>query len=63
MANLADALGVAISDLYEIQTGHRREPLRMPSGTEKLSPRAKEAVLEMIRVMVEIAEQLDRVRA
>lgn len=63
MANLADALGVTIPDLYEIQTGQRGEPLRMPPGTEKLTPRAKRAVLEMIRVMVEIAEQRDRLRA
>ncbi|MEZ2388230.1 hypothetical protein AB6813_01555 [bacterium RCC_150] len=52
MAKLAEVLGVAFSDLDELQTRHKPEPLRLPPGTEKLSLRQKQAVTELIRSLI-----------
>lgn len=59
MQKIATALKVPVEDLYAITTGVASRPLTLPLGTEKLSPRQKEAVAEIIRLMVEEKENAE----
>lgn len=59
MGKLAAALRVPVEELYRITSGVAARPLTMPAGTEKLSERAKNALAEVIRVMIEEREQND----
>ncbi|MDQ0241247.1 transcriptional regulator with XRE-family HTH domain [Arthrobacter bambusae] len=56
MQKIASALKVPVEELYGITSGVASRPLTLPLGTEKLSPRQKEAVAEIIRLMVEEKE-------
>lgn len=53
---IAQALRVTVAQLNEIRTGRPEEPLRLPKGTEKLSPSEKEAVQTIIRSLVNAKE-------
>lgn len=53
---IAQALRVTVAQLNEIRTGRREEPLRLPKGTENLSPSEKEAVQVIIRSLVNAKE-------
>ena len=59
MAKIAEALRVPVSDLYELSTGEKVEPLTLPQGTEKLSHREKQAVTEIIRSLINAKEHVD----
>jgi hypothetical protein len=59
MGKIAEALRVPVSDLYELSTGEKVEPLTLPKGTEKLSHREKEAVNEIIRSLINAKEHVD----
>ncbi|MBT2537264.1 helix-turn-helix transcriptional regulator [Arthrobacter sp. ISL-69] len=59
MKKIAEALRVPVSDLYELSTGEKVEPLTLPKGTEKLSHREKEAVTEIIRSLINAKEHVD----
>lgn len=59
MEKVAKALRVPVETLYGITSGVEARPLTMPAGTEKLSERAKSAIAEVIRVMIEEKEQYD----
>jgi transcriptional regulator with XRE-family HTH domain len=59
MSKIAEALRVPVSDLYELSTGEKIEPLTLPMGTEKLSHSEKEAVTTIIRSLINAKEHLD----
>lgn len=59
MLKIAEALRVPVSDLYELSTGEKVEPLTLPQGTEKLSHREKEAVTEIIRSLINAKEHVN----
>lgn len=59
MERIAQALRVKVEELYRITSGVPARPLTMPAGTEKLSERAKNAIAEVVRVMIEEKEQYD----
>lgn len=59
MEKVAKALRVPVETLYGITSGVEARPLTMPAGTERLSERAKSAIAEVIRVMIEEKEQYD----
>ena len=59
MTKIAEALSVPVSDLYELSTGEKVEPLTLPKGTEKLSHREKEAVTEIIRSLINAKDHVD----
>lgn len=58
MTKLAEVLGVTISDLNAIQTRHQGEPLRVPPGTENLTPGQRQALTTIIRALVASREQV-----
>lgn len=60
MEKVARVLRVDVEELYRITSGVAARPLTMPAGTEKLSERAKNAIAEVIRVMIEEKEQYDQ---
>jgi hypothetical protein len=59
MLKIAEALRVPVSDLYELSTGEKVEPLTLPQGTEKLSHREKEAVTEIIRSLINAKDNVN----
>ena len=59
MNKIAEALRVPVSDLYELSTGEKIEPLTLPQGTEKLSHREKEAVTEIIRSLINAKDHVN----
>lgn len=60
MEKVARTLRVPVEDLYRITSGVAARPLTMPTGTEKLSERQKNAVAEMVRTMVEEKEYVEK---
>lgn len=61
MQKVAWVLKVPVEELYQITSGVAARPLTMPAGTEKLSERAKNAVAEIIRVLIEQEEHAGNV--
>jgi hypothetical protein len=61
MEKVARALKVPVEELYKITSGVAARPMSMPAGTEKLSERAKNAVAEIIRVLIEEEERAENV--
>ena len=56
MQKIARALRIPLDDLYLVAKGVEARPLQLPPGTENLSLKEKEAVLEIIRVLVDSKE-------